>query len=79
MNTPKTKPKCTHSTSIDIGKLQRILESSTINDEKCINCTGFQTNGERVQLWMCLKCGDNLCGRFVHQHALNHYKVCSHT
>ena len=26
-------------------------------------------------LWMCLKCGTQLCGRSVNQHALEHYKV----
>uniref|UniRef100_A0A8D8PCL6 Ubiquitin carboxyl-terminal hydrolase n=1 Tax=Culex pipiens TaxID=7175 RepID=A0A8D8PCL6_CULPI len=26
-------------------------------------------------LWMCLKCGSQLCGRSVNQHALEHYKT----
>jgi len=26
-------------------------------------------------LWLCLKCGSQLCGRARHKHALEHYKV----
>lgn len=26
-------------------------------------------------LWLCLKCGSQLCGRVKNQHALQHYKV----
>lgn len=74
MNTAKTEPKCTHLAHvIDIGKLQTILDSSSINNERCTKCKAKEMNGESLELWMCLKCGINLCGCLANMHAQRYH------
>ncbi|XP_058831251.1 ubiquitin carboxyl-terminal hydrolase 16 [Topomyia yanbarensis] len=36
--------------------------------------TGFEME-EDLSLWLCLKCGAQLCGRYRNSHALNHYQT----
>lgn len=75
-------PKCTHiKRAIDIQKLRRIFKKSIVENEKCVDCVKM-SNGDADDdfeqdrsLWMCLKCGTNLCGRSVNQHALKHFQV----
>lgn len=79
-----SSPKCTHiKRAVDIQKLRRMFKkSSSVENEKCVDCAKI-TNGDADagdfeqdrSLWMCLKCGTNLCGRSVNQHALKHFQV----
>lgn len=33
---------------------------------------------DRLDEWMCLKCGDNYCSRSIHKHAEEHFKSTNH-
>lgn len=78
--------KCSHiKKAVDLQKLRRTFKKSPIENGKCIECARMPSNGDSAleigdfeydrTLWMCLKCGTNLCGRSVNKHALMHYKV----
>lgn len=77
--------KCVHvKRAVDWQKLRRRFKNASIENEKCVECVKA-TNGDTekndedyevdLSLWMCLKCGTNLCGRTVNEHALKHYTV----
>lgn len=79
----ETNSKCAHiKRSVDVQKLRRFLKKSTIDNEKCAECSKM-SNGDGdagdfehdISLWMCLKCGTHLCGRMVNKHALKHFEV----
>lgn len=71
---------CLHlKKSVDIQKLRKIFKTS-IENEKCSACSKINlsdlVDGEYDKsLWMCLKCGSHLCGRYVNKHALVHYET----
>lgn len=53
-------------------------------DVECEECTknpvenGLEMNGDfeyDTSLWLCLRCGNQACGRYKSQHALKHFKT----
>lgn len=83
-NNGKNSLKCPHlKKAVDPQRLRRHYKKSAIENEKCIDCNKMPNGGvpedsdfeyDRT-LWMCLKCGSNLCGRSVNQHALKHFQT----
>lgn len=78
---------CEHSKkSVDVQRLRKAFKASPIDHEKCVECAklpnGVNTTPESNEfeydrtLWMCLKCGSHLCGRYANKHAILHYEVC---
>lgn len=83
-NTGKNGSKCPHiKRAVDPQRLRRAYKKSSFENEKCVECAKMPNGGglddkdfEYDQtLWMCLKCGSNLCGRTVNQHALKHHQT----
>ena len=79
----KQGPGCIHvSKSIDASKLRKVLKAGGIH-EKCSECMKLPeneaTSDEMYEydntLWLCLRCGSQLCGRARNKHALEHYNV----
>lgn len=74
---------CTHvSKSIESSKLRKVLKTGGIH-EKCCECKKMPENDVASDemfeydntLWLCLRCGSQLCGRRMNKHALDHYNV----
>lgn len=64
--------KCTHlQQSVDIQELRRVFAQRSVKTDSCAQCD----EGYNPSLWLCLKCGTNLCGRLANGHALRHHKV----
>ena len=73
---------CNHiAKSTDPTKLRKILKNLGVEFKKCSECLK-QPNSESAEsdlfeydktLWLCLKCGSQLCGRARREHALQHY------
>lgn len=83
----KAATGCSHvNKSIELSKLRKILKAGGIH-QKCCECEKSPdpddlTKDEMFEydntLWLCLRCGSQLCGRRSNQHALRHYEVgCS--
>lgn len=81
-----SKSQCKHmKKAADVQKLRRLYKKATIENEKCSECVKMPNGGDAAleisdfeydrTLWMCLKCGTNLCGRSINKHALKHYEV----
>lgn len=87
MKTNASATDCPHTKkAIDTNKLRKVLKPGLL--KTCAECEKSpQTNGvlagdhgdEEVvydnTLWLCMKCGSQLCGRSKKQHALNHFQV----
>lgn len=82
---------CNHvKKAVDSAKLRKLLKTTGLVLE-CIQClkTGVTSPAAEASespesvgafeydntLWLCLKCGTQLCGRSKNQHALQHFKV----
>lgn len=75
---------CQHiKKAVDTAQLRRNLKSTGLLYE-CVKCqtlagaNGGETAAECEvdnTLWLCLKCGSQLCGRARNQHALQHHQV----
>lgn len=75
---------CQHiKKGVDTAQLRRNLKSTGLLYE-CVKCqtlagaNGGETAAECEvdnTLWLCLKCGSQLCGRARNQHALQHHQV----
>ncbi|TMW41649.1 hypothetical protein DOY81_013270 [Sarcophaga bullata] len=82
---------CSHvKRAVDSAKLRKLLKTTglLLDCEQCLNSAvaspaveacekpdspgGFEYDNT---LWLCLKCGSQLCGRSKNQHALLHYKT----
>ncbi|GAB0094365.1 Ubiquitin carboxyl-terminal hydrolase [Sergentomyia squamirostris] len=75
-------PVCPHAAkSVDQNRLRKLLKANGMEMEDCSECSKTITTNAIVEidfeydksLWMCLKCGSQLCGRSRNQHALKHY------
>ncbi|KAF7266574.1 ubiquitin specific protease 16/45 isoform X2 [Rhynchophorus ferrugineus] len=73
--------ECSHiNKSLDFNKIRKYLtKSSLLSDcEECQNSpidpdlADFELD---LSLWMCLKCGNQACGRMKNRHALKHYST----
>ena len=66
--------------AVDLSRVKKALKAGGIARE-CAECakTPIITNGEELQedlgLWLCLKCGNQACGRYKRQHALRHHET----
>ncbi|XP_068158915.1 LOW QUALITY PROTEIN: ubiquitin carboxyl-terminal hydrolase 16/45 [Drosophila tropicalis] len=77
---------CQHiKKSVDATKLRRQLKLTGLLYE-CSQCQKMKSGGDAAPdpsasfeydntLWLCLKCGTQLCGRARNQHALQHYQT----
>lgn len=76
------KSTCPHvAKAVDLAKLKRALKTSGFEKE-CAECKkhpktevddpNFEID---LSLWMCLRCGTQLCGRAQNKHALNHFNI----
>ncbi|KPJ12856.1 Ubiquitin carboxyl-terminal hydrolase 16 [Papilio machaon] len=76
------KSACPHvAKAVDLTRLKKSLKSGGFEKE-CSECKksnkievpdpNFE---EDVTLWMCLRCGSQLCGRTRNKHALNHFNT----
>lgn len=80
----KTVSSCAHvNKSIESTKLRKALKAVGIN-QKCGDCEKnpdlqVESNDDMFEydnsLWLCLRCGSQLCGRRMNKHALQHYDV----
>jgi ubiquitin carboxyl-terminal hydrolase 16/45 len=79
----KTVSGCSHvSKAIESSKLRKVLKSGGIQ-QKCCECEKSPdpevANDDMYEydntLWLCLRCGTQLCGRRKSKHALAHYDV----
>lgn len=77
-----TMRDCQHiNKSVDPTKLRKILKTNGLASEVCSECEKMPAS--KVDdafeydktLWLCLKCGTQLCGRAKNEHALKHYEV----
>ncbi|VVD03668.1 unnamed protein product [Leptidea sinapis] len=76
------KSTCPHvAKAVDLTKLKRSLKTNGFEKE-CTECKKSpkteveDPNFEIDQtLWMCLRCGSQLCGRARNKHALNHFNT----
>lgn len=82
---------CTHvKKAVDSAKLRKLLKTTglLLDCKQCLNSAAASPAAEACEtpdspggfeydntLWLCLKCGSQLCGRSKNQHALQHYKV----
>ncbi|KAL5278482.1 USP16 family protein [Megaselia abdita] len=91
MKTSPSATDCSHTKkAIDTNRLRKVLKPVGLH-KTCTECEKApQSNGlnpvndhgdgeEEVvydnTLWLCLKCGSQLCGRSKKQHALNHFQT----
>ncbi|XP_023942781.2 ubiquitin carboxyl-terminal hydrolase 16 isoform X2 [Bicyclus anynana] len=76
------KSACPHvARAVELAKLKRALKTNGFEKE-CVECkkssntevadTDFE---EDLTLWMCLRCGTQLCGRMRNKHALHHFNT----
>jgi hypothetical protein len=81
----KSTSKCAHvNKSVVVAKIKKLLKNNGLasscveceKDKKILNSNDDENEDEYDQsLWMCLKCGIQLCGRARNKHALQHYEV----
>lgn len=73
---------CVHiNKSIDINRVRKAIKLDQLETEKCSECIKTATTAETTDgdfeydktIWLCLKCGSQLCGRAKNKHALSHY------
>ncbi|XP_011305198.1 ubiquitin carboxyl-terminal hydrolase 45 [Fopius arisanus] len=79
-------PKCPHvMKSINMNALRKVLKKVGIQTE-CATCSKVDTNKIEVDdddgmtpliqpLWICLKCGNQACGRSLNEHAEHHFRT----
>lgn len=80
----KSTSKCSHvNKAVIVAKIKKLLKNNGLV-RSCVECEKdkkiLKTEDENEEeydqsLWMCLKCGIQLCGRFRCKHALQHYEV----
>lgn len=76
------KPACPHVTkAVDLTRLKKVLKAGGFEKE-CSECKKAANDEvsdpdfeEDLTLWMCLRCGSQLCGRARNKHALNHFNT----
>ncbi|CAH0589259.1 unnamed protein product [Chrysodeixis includens] len=76
------KSACPHvAKAVDLTQLKKSLKTGGFLKE-CSECKKTSKNEvsdpdyeEDLSLWMCLRCGSQLCGRTRNKHALNHFKT----
>lgn len=76
------KSACPHiAKAVDLTRLKKTLKTGGF-DKECTECNKSSKNEvsdpdyeEDLALWMCLRCGSQLCGRARNQHALNHFNT----
>lgn len=58
--------KCKH-----VGRLRLAPDHSILNPQKwhCVDCNTTES------VWACLGCSHVACGRYIEEHALQHFKV----
>lgn len=82
------QPNCIHlRKSVDVQKIRKCIKTTGIEIEDCSECkktipqSPVDKNSDCDEfytdrsIWLCLKCGSQLCGRFKNKHALMHFKV----
>lgn len=77
------KSTCPHvAKAVDLAKLRKSLKASGGFDKECAECKkSGKTEAadpdfeEDLTLWLCLRCGSQLCGRARNKHALNHFNT----
>ncbi|KAL3274686.1 hypothetical protein HHI36_016064 [Cryptolaemus montrouzieri] len=75
--------ECIHiNKSVDLQKIKKsLIRTGFLKDcEECKNSPSVQEDNEMelefdLSLWMCLKCGNQACGRARNKHALKHYET----
>ncbi|XP_063537384.1 ubiquitin carboxyl-terminal hydrolase 16/45 isoform X1 [Cydia strobilella] len=74
------KSACPHvAKAVDLTRLKKALKIGGFEKEcaECLKSTKTEVSDpdfvEDLSLWMCLRCGSQLCGRALNQHALNHF------
>lgn len=82
-NDDKVVTGCSHvAKSLETSKLRKLMRSGGIS-QKCCECEKLPdpdlANDDMYEydntLWLCLRCGTQLCGRRKNKHALAHYDV----
>ncbi|XP_049876008.1 ubiquitin carboxyl-terminal hydrolase 16 [Pectinophora gossypiella] len=76
------KSACPHvAKAVDLTRLKKALKAGGF-DKECAECKKAGKNEvsdpdfeEDLSLWMCLRCGTQLCGRTRNKHALNHFNT----
>lgn len=76
------KNACPHvAKAVDLTRLKKTLKTGGFETE-CAECKKTAKNEvsdpdfeEDLSLWMCLRCGTQLCGRAKNKHALNHFNT----
>ncbi|XP_072944709.1 ubiquitin carboxyl-terminal hydrolase 16/45 isoform X2 [Epargyreus clarus] len=76
------KSACPHvAKAVDLTKLKKALKTGGFEKE-CSECKKSPKTEvedpnfeEDLSLWMCLRCGTQLCGRARNKHALNHFNT----
>ncbi|CAH2043184.1 unnamed protein product, partial [Iphiclides podalirius] len=76
------KSACPHvAKAVDLTRLKKALKSGGFEKEcaECKKCNKIEVPDpnfeEDLTLWMCLRCGTQLCGRTRNKHALNHFNT----
>lgn len=76
--------ECPHiGKAVDLQRIRKaLLKTGFLNDcDECKKNPGaddLEMNGDiefDLSLWLCLKCGNQACGRARNQHALQHYNT----
>ncbi|XP_041981890.1 ubiquitin carboxyl-terminal hydrolase 45 isoform X2 [Aricia agestis] len=76
------KSACPHvAKTVDLNRLKKALKTGGF-EKDCSECKKSPTTEivdsnyeEDLSLWMCLRCGSQLCGRARNKHALNHFNT----
>lgn len=76
------KSACPHvAKAVDLTRLKKSLKAGGF-DKDCAECRKSAKTEvsdpdfeEDLSLWMCLRCGTQLCGRTRNKHALNHFNT----
>lgn len=77
--------KCQHlKKAVDVQKLRKLFKNTNLEMENCSEClktdipltvNDYEDQFEYDKtLWLCLKCGSQLCGRSKNKHALIHFQ-----
>ncbi|XP_075980103.1 ubiquitin specific protease 16/45 isoform X2 [Anticarsia gemmatalis] len=76
------KSACPHvAKAVDLTRLKKALKTGGFEKEcsECKKSTKTELSDpdyeEDLSLWMCLRCGSQLCGRTRNKHALNHFNT----
>jgi uncharacterized UBP type Zn finger protein len=77
----KSTSKCTHmNQAIMVAKIKKLVKNGLLNS--CLECEREKLPLENEEgfeydrsLWLCLRCGVQLCGRRANKHALQHFEV----